>query len=172
LVRHRQGPRRERAGAEAINYEQTDILEALPALTGGRGPDSCIDAVGMEAHGTSVLGLYDRTKQALLLESDRTNVLRVAIQTCRKGGTLSIPGVYGGLVDKIPFGAAFAKGLKFQMGQTHVHRYLRLLLDYIEQGDIDPSEIITHRVRLDDATRMYRVFRDKQEECMKVVMRP
>jgi threonine dehydrogenase-like Zn-dependent dehydrogenase len=163
---------REKAGAETLNYEEADAREALRDLTGGRGPDSCIDAVGMEAHGPGVLGLYDTVKTALLLETDRAYVLRQCILACRKGGTVSIPGVYGGVIDKVPMGAAFNKGLQFRMGQTHVLRYLRPLLALIEQGKIDPTFVISHRVRLDDVPRMYRVFRDKQDECVKVVITP
>jgi len=148
------------------------VVEALTEMTGGRGPDACIDAVGMEAHGTSPGALYDRAKQAMLLETDRPHVLRQVIQACRKGGTVSIPGVYGGFIDKIPMGAAFNKGLTLKMGQTHVHRYLRPLLERIERGEIDPSGIITHRVSLEDAPHCYKIFRDKQDQCIKVVLKP
>jgi threonine dehydrogenase-like Zn-dependent dehydrogenase len=161
-----------KAGAETIDYEGTDVVETLKQLTGGRGPDACIDAVGMEAHSTGFDALYDRTKQAVRMQFDRPHVLREAIQACRKGGVVSIPGVYGGFLDKIPFGAAFAKGLTFRMGQTHMHRYLRPLLERIENGDIDPSEIITHRLPLDAAPDAYRMFRDKQDGCVKVVLSP
>jgi threonine dehydrogenase-like Zn-dependent dehydrogenase len=158
--------------AETINYEQVDALEALKEMTGGRGPDACIDAVGMESHGIGPEHLYDRAKQALMLETDRSLVLRQAIHACRKGGTVSIPGVYGGLVDKFPVGAAFAKGLTLKMGQTHVHKYMRLLLERIRRGDIDPSFVITHTVSLDEAPDAYRMFREKTDDCMKVVMKP
>src|SRR4029079_11842323 len=158
--------------AETLNYAGADVVEALKELTGGRGPDACIDAVGMEAHSTGVDALYDRAKQATRMSFDRPHVLREAIQACRKGGTLSIPGVYGGFLDKIPFGAAFAKGLKMYMGQTHVHRYLRPLLERIEKGQIDPRFVITHSGSLDDAPDFYRMFRDKQEGCVKVVLKP
>src|SRR5581483_4301258 len=159
--------------AETLDPVGTDVVEELKQRTGGRGPDACIDAVGMEAHAwTSRDATYDRTKQAMLLATDRPHVLREAIQACRKGGTVSIPGVYGGLLDKIPFGAAFAKGLTFRMGQTHVHRYVRPLLERIERSEIDPSFVITHRITLDDVPDMYRIFRDKQEGCIKCVIDP
>ena len=163
---------RDKAGAETIDYTQTDVSDALADMTGGRGPDACIDAVGLEAHGAGILGLYDRVKTVLMQETDRAYVLRQAIQACRKGGTVSIPGVYGGLIDKMPMGSAFGKGLTFRMGQTHVRRYMQTLLDRIANGSIDPSFIITHRARLDDAPALYRTFRDKQDECIKVVLRP
>ena len=158
--------------SEVINYEDLDAVEELKERTGGRGPDACIDAVGMEAHGTGVSALYDRAKQAVRLETDRPTALREAINACRKGGTLSIPGVYGGYIDKVPLGAAFAKGLTLRMGQTHVHRYMRPLLNRIQRDEIDPSFVITHRMTLDNAPRGYRMFRDKEDECIKVVLRP
>ena len=160
------------AGAETLDYTQLDVVETLKEKTGGMGPDSCIDAVGMEAHGTSPDALLDRAKQAVMLTMDRTHALRQAIQACRKGGVVSIPGVYGGFVDKFPLGAAFAKGLTFRMGQTHMHRYMKPLLARIERGEIDPSFIITHRVKLQDAPEMYKTFRDKKDNCIKVVMKP
>lgn len=163
---------REQGQAEVIDYEEASILEKLTEMTGGRGPDSCIDAVGLEAHGTTVGALYDRVKTSLMLATDRPNVLRQALQACRKGGTVSIPGVYGGLLDKIPFGAAFSKGLTLRMGQTHVHRYLRPLLGRIQKGEIDPSFIITHRLSLDQAPWAYHTFRDKADSCIKVVLKP
>jgi len=158
--------------AETINYEHVDVLESLKEMTGGRGPDACIDAVGMESHGAGIEHLYDRAKQALMLESDRPSPLRDAIHACRKGGTVSIPGVYGGMIDKFPIGAAFAKGLTLKIGQTHVHKYMRLLLDRIRRGDIDPSFVISHQFPLDEAPSAYRMFRDKSDDCIKVVMRP
>jgi threonine dehydrogenase-like Zn-dependent dehydrogenase len=158
--------------AETIDYTEVSVLEALKDMTGGRGPDACIDAVGMESHSANVFHLYDRAKQALMLETDRPQPLREAIQACRKGGTVSIPGVYGGLIDKFPIGAAFAKGLTLKMGQTHVHKYMRPLLERIRRGDIDPSFVISHRFTLDDAPTAYRMFRDKEDECTKVVMKP
>lgn len=132
--------------AEILNYEEMDVGEALKEMTGGRGPDACIDAVGMEAHGTDAMAVYDKVKQAVRLETDRPTALRQAIVACGKGGHLSIPGVYGGFLDKIPMGAAMNKGLTFKMGQTHVHRYVKPLLEHIQKGDIDPSFIITHRL--------------------------
>jgi threonine dehydrogenase-like Zn-dependent dehydrogenase len=163
----------ESAGAVTINLDTTeDVVEKLKELTGGRGPDSCIDAVGIEAHGTGVSGAYDRLKFSLHLETDRPNALRQAIQACRKGGVVSIPGVYGGFIDKLNMGAAFAKGLTFRMGQTHVHRYLEPLLKRIENGEIDPSFVISHRIPLEKAPEAYKTFRDKQDECTKVVMKP
>ena len=162
----------EDCGAETINYEQVDVLESLKELTGGRGPDACIDAVGMESHGTGPEYVYDLAKIALMLETDRPLPLRQAIHACRKGGTVSIPGVYGGLIDKFPIGAAFAKGLTLKMGQTHVHKYMRPLLDLIRRGDIDPSFVISHTVSLDQAPEAYQMFREKADDCIKVVMKP
>ena len=162
-----------KCGARAINYEETDdLVEVLKEATGGRGPDAVIDAVGMEAHGSGVGGLVDRAKQALKLQTDRPTVLRQAIQACRPGGTVSMPGVYTGTADSIPLGSAFGKGLTFKMGQTHTHKYMALLLHHIVRGDLDPSCIITHRLTLDDAPRAYAAFNDKQEGCIKVVMKP
>jgi threonine dehydrogenase-like Zn-dependent dehydrogenase len=159
--------------AEVLNFDDADIFDKLKEMTGGRGPDSCIDAVGLEAHATGSLdAVYDKVKTTLMLGTDRPHALREAIHSCRKGGTVSIPGVYGGFLDKIPFGAAFAKGLTFKMGQTHVQRYLRPLLARVERGEIDPSFVITHRVRLDDAPNMYEIFKHKQDNCIKVVMKP
>src|SRR6185437_1546247 len=151
-------------GAEPLNYAEVDDLQAeLKWRTAGRGPDACIDAVGLEAHGWGLGALYDQVKTKLMLETDRPNVLRQAIQACRKGGTVSVPGVYGGLLDSMPFGAAFSKGLTLRMGQTHVHRYMRPLLERIQNGDIDPTFVITHRLPLAEAPRAYRIFRDKQD---------
>ncbi|MCI3952715.1 MAG: Alcohol dehydrogenase GroES domain protein [Burkholderiales bacterium] len=158
--------------AETLNFADGDIVERLKELTGGRGPDACIDAVGMEAHGKTIDAIYDRAKQAMMLETDRPHALRQAIQVCRKGGTVSIPGVYGGLIDKFPIGAAFAKGLTFKMGQTHVPKYMKLLLDRIQNGDIDPSFLITHRVKIDDASEAYKTFRNHSDGCVKVVLNP
>src|SRR5207302_1571038 len=162
----------EKCQAEVLNYEQVDVLEALADKTGGRGPDSCIDAVGMEAHGHTIGALYDRVKAATYMATDRPNVFRQAIQACRKGGTVSVPGVYGGLLDKVPIGAAFAKGLTLKMGQTHVHKYVRPLLTRIEQGEVDPAFVITHHLRLEEAPYGYEIFRDKKDNCMKIVLRP
>ncbi len=158
--------------AVPINADEDDVFERLKTLTAGRGPDSCIDAVGMEAHGSSLEGWYDAVKTKTYQQTDRPAALRHAIHACRKGGTVSIPGVYGGLIDKVPMGAAFGKGLTLKMGQTNVHGYMRPLLDRIAHGEIDPSFIITHRVKLADAPKAYRMFRDKKEECVKVVLKP
>ncbi|MGH8114960.1 MAG: glutathione-dependent formaldehyde dehydrogenase, partial [Rhodanobacteraceae bacterium] len=149
-----------------------DVQAELRWRTAGRGPDACLDAVGLEAHGHALGALYDRAKTSLRLETDRADVLRQAIMACRKGGTISIPGVYGGWLDSIPLGAAFAKGLTLRMGQTHVHRYLRPLLERIQHGEIDPTFVITHRLPLAEAPRAYRMFRDKQQGCIKVVLDP
>jgi threonine dehydrogenase-like Zn-dependent dehydrogenase len=161
-----------KGGADAVNFSSVDVVEKLKELTGGRGPDACIDAVGMEAHGIAVDAIYDRARQAVRLETDRPHALRQAIQACRKGGTVSIPGVYGGFIDKFPIGAAFAKGLTLKMGQTHVPRYLQPLMERIQRGEIDPSFLITHRLKIDDAESGYRTFRYNPEECIKVVMEP
>jgi threonine dehydrogenase-like Zn-dependent dehydrogenase len=158
--------------AEVLNFEDIDVVEKLKQMTGGIGPDSCIDAVGMEAHGHTIGALYDRAKQAVRLETDRPEVLRQAIQACRKGGTVSVPGVYGGFIDRVPVGAAFAKGLTIKMGQTHVQKYLRPLFDRIQKGEIDPSFVITHRLELKDAPNAYSTFDKKDDGCIKVVMRP
>ena len=164
---------RERAGAETtINYEEEDVRDTLMSLTGGRGPDACIDAVGMEAHAPGVFGAYDRVKQAVMLETDRPPVLRQAMMACRSGGTVSIPGVYGGFIDKVPFGSIMNRALTIKTGQTHVQRYMRPLLERIERGEIDPSFVITHRLRLDEAPRGYETFLHKQDECIKVVLKP
>ncbi|MBV9127386.1 MAG: zinc-binding dehydrogenase, partial [Verrucomicrobia bacterium] len=164
---------REWGGAETLDFSKVENLtDALREMTGGRGPDSCMDAVGMEAHGTDVGNVYDRVKAALYLATDRPNVLRQCIQACRKAGTVSIPGVYGGLLDKIPFGSAFAKGLTFKMGQTHVHKYLQPLTERIERGEIDPTRLITHRFPLTQAPEAYKVFSKKEDQCIKVVLKP
>jgi threonine dehydrogenase-like Zn-dependent dehydrogenase len=160
------------SGAETINYSEESVFEVLKESTGGRGPDACIDAVGMESHGAGVVHFYDRAKQAFMMEADRPEPLREAIHACRKGGTVSVPGVYGGFIDKFPIGAAFAKGLTIKMGRTHVHKYMRPLLEKIRRGDIDPSFVVSHTLPLDEAPRAYRMFRDKEDECTKVVMKP
>src|SRR2546423_4338696 len=162
----------EEGNARVINYEQVNVPEALREMTGGRGPDACIDAVGMEAHGASIDAIYDKVDQTLRMETDRPHALREAIQLCRKGGVVSIPGVYGGLIDKLNMGAAFAKGLTFKMGQTHVHRYLGPLLQRIDRGEIDPCFVITHRLRLDDAPQGYKIFGDRADGCIKIVLTP
>jgi threonine dehydrogenase-like Zn-dependent dehydrogenase len=158
-------------GAEVIDEADADVLDELRMRTGGRGPDACIDAVGMEAH-DGLLGAYDRVKQAVRLELDRPAALRQAIQACGKGGTVSIPGVYIGLVDKFPMGAAFAKGLTLKMGQTHVQRYMKPLLDRVERGEIGPSFVVTHRLSLDQAPSGYAKFQKKEDGAVKVVLKP
>ncbi len=160
------------AGAEAIDFKEVDVYEALNDMTGGRGPDVCIDAVGLEAYGHTVDAIYDDIKAALFMATDRSHALRQAIRCCRKGGTISMPGVYGGLLDKFPLGAAFAKGLTFKMGQTHMHKYMKPLLDRIVKGEIDPSFIISHRLRLDDAPLGYANFKAHQNEYTKIIMHP
>jgi threonine dehydrogenase-like Zn-dependent dehydrogenase len=161
-----------RGGAETLDYADSELMSKLREFTGGRGPDSCIDAVGMETHGATIDNVYDYAKQSLFLETDRPGVLRRAIMACRKGGTLSIPGVYGGMIDKVPFGAAFAKSLTLKMGQTNVPRYLRPLLGRIQNGEIDPSFIVSHRLPLEEAPLGYHIFNKKQDGCTKVVLRP
>jgi len=161
------------AGAETLNYnEVTDVYEAVKELTRGQGPDACIDAVGMEAHGTGFLSRYEEVKQNMGLAKDVPVALREAIMTCRKGGTVSLPGVYAATVNHLPIGPAFAKGLTFKMGQTHVHRYMPRLYPLITQGKIDPSLIITHRFSLNDAEHGYKVFSERAEGCLKVVLKP
>lgn len=158
--------------AEVYNFKSGDVVEALKNMTGGRGPDVCIDAVGMEAEGHALDNIYDETKRKMGLVTDRGHVLREAIQACRKGGVVSIPGVYGGFMDKVNLGAAFAKGLTFRMGQTHVHRYLQPLLERIQNGEIDPSFVITHELSLEDAPRGYEMFKNYEDGCIKVVLKP
>jgi threonine dehydrogenase-like Zn-dependent dehydrogenase len=172
FVEGRLNKARDQCNAVPLNSEKADVLEALHELTAGRGPDACIDAVGLEAHGTTLGALYDRAKATLFMATDRPTVLRQAILACRKGGVVSIPGVYGGLLDKVPFGAAFAKGLTMKMGQTHTHRYMRPLLDRVDRGDIDPSFVITHRFSLSDAPTAYDTFLREKDECVKVVLKP
>jgi threonine dehydrogenase-like Zn-dependent dehydrogenase len=165
---------RDKGRAEVINYEETpDVVEILKEMTGGRGPDACIDAVGMEAHHAhGPIHAYDRVKQATRMESDRPHALREAIQACRNGGTVSVMGVYGGFVDKFPIGAVVNRSLTIKAGQCHVQRYLRPLLERIEKGDIDPSFVITHRMSLEDAPTGYETFKHKRDNCMKVVLTP
>ena len=164
---------REHAGAETLDYEDVDsVPEALRELTGGRGPDACIDAVGMEAHFPGPLYAYDRAKQALRLETERPFALREAIRSCRNGGIVSVVGVYGGFVDKFPIGSVVNRGLTIKAAQCHVHRYLRPLLERIQQGEIDPGFIVTHTLPLDDAPRGYELFKHKQDACLKVVLKP
>lgn len=163
----------EKSGAETLNYEEVDVMEALADMTGGRGPDSCIDAVGMEAHhSNALLYAYDRAKQAAMLQTERPLALRQAILACRSAGTVSVPGVYGGFADKIPIGAFVNKGLTLRSGQTHTHRYLRPLLERIEKKEIDPSYVITHRLPLQDVATGYRIFAQKEDGCIKVVLKP
>jgi threonine dehydrogenase-like Zn-dependent dehydrogenase len=163
----------ERSGALALDFgDDDDVVEQLQEITAGRGPDACVDAVGLEAHGHSADALYDQVRMKLFLATDRPHALRQAIQACRKGGTVSIPGVYGGVLDKLPFGAAFAKGLTLKMGQTHVHRYMRPLLKLVEEGRIEPSFVISHRIPLSDAPAAYDMFLNKEEGCVKVLLKP
>jgi threonine dehydrogenase-like Zn-dependent dehydrogenase len=163
---------REKVGAETINYEETDLLPALKEMTGGRGPDACIDAVGMESHAPGLFGAYDRAKQAVRLETDRPIALREAIMACRNGGTVSVIGVYGGFVDKFPAGSMMNRSITIKTGQCHVQRYMKPLLERIQNREIDPSFVITHRLPLEEAPRGYRMFRDKQDNCEKVVLKP
>lgn len=159
--------------AEVINFDNESVSERLNEMTQGRGPDRCIDAVGTEAHVNHMLDtIMDKMKTAVKLETDRPHVLREAIFNCRKGGTISVPGVYLGLLDKVPFGAAMNKAITFKSGQTHVQRYLKPLLERIVEGQIDPSFVITHEVGLEDAPAMYKTFRDKEDGCIKVVLKP
>ncbi len=162
----------EAKATDLINYAETDVYDALMEITGGLGPDACIDAVGMEAHTAGLVGVYDRVKQAMMLESDRPQALRQAITACRKAGTVSVAGVYGGFDDKLPLGAFMNKGLTLKTGQTHVQKYWQPLLKKIQMDEIDPSFVITNRLGLDEAPRGYDIFLNKQEECVKVVLSP
>jgi threonine dehydrogenase-like Zn-dependent dehydrogenase len=162
---------RERAAADVtINYEETNVLEAIKELTGGRGPDACIDAVGLEAHTPGLQGLYDKAKQSMRWESDRIGALRQAILSCRNGGTVSVIGVYSGYDDKFPLGSVMNRSLTIKTGQCHVHRYMKPLLEHIKNGDIDPSFVITHRMSLEDAPVGYDIFNHKEDDCLKVVL--
>jgi threonine dehydrogenase-like Zn-dependent dehydrogenase len=163
---------RDLSKAEVLNYEEVDIIDALKQMTGGRGPDACIDAVGMEAHGTGISYAYDRIKQAMRMETERPTALREAILSCRNGGVVSVPGVYGGFADKIPLGSIMNRSLTIKTGQTHVHRYMQPLLERIQKGELDPSCIITHHMALDDAPHAYELFKHKQDQCVKVVLHP
>ena len=163
---------REKCCAEPLNYEEVNVLEALKEMTGGRGPDACIDAVGMEAHKPGLLGMYDRGKQAIKLETDRPHALREAILACRNGGTVSVIGVYSGFIDKFPMGAVMNRSLTIKSGQAHVHRYLRPLMNRIAGGEIDPEFIVTHTMSLDEAPEAYEMFMNKEDDCVKVVLKP
>jgi threonine dehydrogenase-like Zn-dependent dehydrogenase len=164
----------EAGGAIAINFETESVLERLNDLTSGKGPEKCIDATGTESHVSLSQPdtIYDRAKQMLMGESDRPHVLREMIYVCRPAGTISIPGVYTGLVDKIPMGPAMNKGLTFRMGQTHVNRWTDDLVRRIDDGEIDPSFVVTHTTSLDHGPDMYTLFRNKQDSCIKVVLKP
>jgi threonine dehydrogenase-like Zn-dependent dehydrogenase len=163
---------REKVGVETINYEEASVLEALKEMTGGRGPDACIDAVGLESHAPGFVGAYDRAKQAVMLETDRPIALREAIMACRNGGPVSVIGVYGGFIDKFPAGSMMNRSITIKTGQCHVQRYLRPLLERIQNGEIDPSFVITHRLPLEQAPEGYKMFRDKQDNCEKAVLKP
>jgi len=164
----------EAGGAITINFDEESVVERLNELTNGKGPEKCIDAIGLEAHVTPFQPdtILDRTKQMLMLENDRAHVLREMIYVCRPSGTISIPGVYSGFADKVPMGQLMNKGLTIRTGQTHVNRWTDDLLRRIEEGQIDPSFVITHTVGLDAGPEMYKVFRDKQDSCIKVVLKP
>jgi len=163
---------KQKAGAsDVINYEEDDVMDALRELTGGRGPDACIDAVGLEAHGHAAVYAYDRAKQALMLQPDRPTALREAIMACRNGGIVSVIGVYGGFIDKFPMGSIINRSLTLRAGQCHVHRYMKPLLERIERGEIDPSFVITHRLPWEQASRGYELFLKKQDNCEKVVLK-
>jgi threonine dehydrogenase-like Zn-dependent dehydrogenase len=164
---------KEKAGAEVLDFSRVEnIVEELKEITGGRGPDSCIDAVGMEAEGHGVIALYDKMKAAAMQQTDRPTAIRQALMAVRNGGTVSMPGVYGGFVDKFPLGSVMNRSITIRTGQTHVHRYLRPLLQRIEKGEIDPSFIITHELKLSEAPKAYDMFVKKQDNCIKVVLKP
>jgi threonine dehydrogenase-like Zn-dependent dehydrogenase len=172
-VEERMALARSAGRAETIDFTKQDVYETLQEMTGGRGPDRCIDAVGAEAHGTGgVDAVVDKVKAAVSLTTDRAHVLRQAIYCCRKAGTISVPGVYIGFPDKIPMGAFMNKGLTMKTGQTHMHRYMRPLLERIEAGQIDPSFVITHRLKLEQAPEGYKTFRDKKDGCIKIMLQP
>jgi threonine dehydrogenase-like Zn-dependent dehydrogenase len=160
------------SNAETIHYEEVDAGEALKEMTGGRGPDACIDAVGLEAHGMGLEGFYDAVKQSIRLETDRPPVLRQMMVACRKGGVLSVMGVYGGFIDKVPMGAAFNKGLTIKMGQMHGQRYIPMLIEKVANGELDPSFVFSHSLPLEESKRGYELFKHKQENCTKVVFKP
>jgi threonine dehydrogenase-like Zn-dependent dehydrogenase len=162
---------RKHAGAETLNYEDVNVPEALSEMTGGRGPDACIDAVGMEGHSPGLVGAYDQLKTKMYMETDRPPALRQAILACRSGGTVSVAGVYGGFIDKFPMGAIVNRSLTIRSGQCHVQRYMKPLLERIERGEIDPSFVITHTLDLDDAAHGYEIFGSKEDDCLKVVLK-
>jgi threonine dehydrogenase-like Zn-dependent dehydrogenase len=164
---------REQVQAETLNYEEVDVLEALNEMTAGRGPDACIDAVGMEAHHpTGPIEAYDRVKHATRMETDRPHALREAALACRNGGIISIMGAYGGFIDKFPIGSIMNRSLTIKTGQCHVQRYLRPLLERVQNGEIDPSFVVSHTLPLDQAPQGYEMFKNKQDECVKVVLKP
>ena len=162
----------EDGGAETINYRNESVYERLMDMTGGRGPDACIDDVGMEAHAPAMIEVYDRVKHAMMMETDRPHALREAIMCCRNGGVISVIGVYGGFIDKFPIGSVMQRALTIKTGQAHVHRYMRPLLERIENGDIDPSFVVTHTMSLDDAPYAFDIFKNKDDKCIKVVLKP
>jgi threonine dehydrogenase-like Zn-dependent dehydrogenase len=162
----------EEGGAETIDYRRQNVYEELMEMTGGRGPDACIDDVGMEAHAPAMIEVYDRVKQALMMENDRPHALREAIMCCRNGGIISVIGVYGGFIDKFPMGSVMNRSLTIKTGQAHVQRYMRPLLERIENGDIDPSFVVTHRLSLEDAPYGYDIFKNKDDNCIKIVLKP
>jgi threonine dehydrogenase-like Zn-dependent dehydrogenase len=159
-------------GADRLNYEETDVYDALMQMTGGRGPDACIDAVGMEGHAPGIMHAYDRVKQAMMLETDRPPALRQAIMACRNGGTVSVVGVYGGFIDKFPMGSFMNRSLTMRTGQAHVQRYMKPLLAKIEEEAIDPSFVITHTMKLEEAPEAFKIFDAKKDGCVKVVLKP
>jgi threonine dehydrogenase-like Zn-dependent dehydrogenase len=164
---------REKAGAtDTLDYEEVNIYDSLMDMTGGVGPDACIDAVGTESHLPGPLYAYDRFKQALMLETDRPFALRQAIMACRNGGVVSVIGVYGGFIDKFPMGSFMNRSLTMKTGQCHVHRYMKPLLERIQNGDIDPSFVITHQMSLDEAPEGYKTFLNKDDDCIKIVLKP
>jgi threonine dehydrogenase-like Zn-dependent dehydrogenase len=162
---------RDKAGAETLNYEEVDVIDALKEMTGGRGPDACIDAVGMEAHGHGPMFAFDRVMHAARMETDRPLALREAIKACRNGGTVSVIGVYGGYIDRFPMGAVMNRSLTIKSGQCHVQRYMEPLLEHIQNGDIDPTFIITHTMPLEQAPHGYDIFKNKRDNCEKVVLK-
>jgi threonine dehydrogenase-like Zn-dependent dehydrogenase len=160
------------AKAETINYEEVDAGEALKEMTGGRGPDACIDAVGMESHGMGPEGFYDKAKQAVRLETDRPHVLRQMMLACRKGGTLSVMGVYGGFIDKVPMGALMNKALTLRTGQMHGQKYIPRLVEHVLNGEVDPSVVFTHYLPLAEAKQGFELFKHKKDNCVKVLLKP